>query len=291
MGFKDMNRAFKIDLPNLNGMTMLAARSVLNIVAAATDDKTHETFVSRATIAKRTGAGESTVKRALDALEALGLISRQIRYRENGSHSSNLIRFTPEGFTETPVGFVEDQGGVHGDPLPPFTENPPGVQGDPPIYQSEDQSEDQSSSSAFQAFWNIWPRKLDWTGSREAWNEATKDALSETILAAARAYAENPAKPETRYIPGPAKWLSRKGWLETLAAPSPQEEPRKRYRFDLETAEPMQTVQPGSDCGPRRHLRQPDGTCRLCEQRDIPEWDAWEPPKPRTIPKNEEWMY
>ncbi|MFZ8758627.1 hypothetical protein ACO03V_14520 [Microbacterium sp. HMH0099] len=52
---------------------------------------------------------------------------------------------------------------------------------------------------------------------------------------------------------------------------------KKRHQFTAETAQTMQTVQPGSDCGAGKHLLQPDGTCRACDRRQIA--------------KNDEWMY
>lgn len=291
MGFKDMNRAYTVDIPPVKGITPLAMRSVLNIVAAATDDKTHETFVSRKTIGERSGGTPTTVKRALEALERLGMISREERFRKNGSQSSSLIRFTPGGSSTDQEGSSEDQRGVRHGPLPRSSTDPRGVLSSPPIYQSEDQSNDQSSSTGFDVFWEIWPKKLNWEASREAWIEATKHASEETILRAARDYASSPSKPEFRYIPGPVKWLGRRGWMESL--PTDQQQTPGHFNFNTNTfgTSQMQTVQPGSDCGPRRHLRQPDGTCRACEQRDIPENEAWEPPRPRAIEKNDEWMY
>lgn len=296
MGFKDMNRAFKVEIPPVDGITLLALRSVLNIVAAATDDKTHETFVSRATIGARSGARPTTVKRALEALERLGMISREIRYRENGSQSSSLIRFTPGGSSRDQGGSSVDRVGVLHGPPPGFSTDPPGVLHGPPyIDQSEDQSLDQSSTSDFDAFWDLWPKQLDWKGALTAWNEALKHTDAATILRAARDYRDSPGRPEYKFIPGPSRWLDRRGWLESLPEPPKPDKPRKRYQFNDETAEPMQTVQHGSDCGPGKHLRQPDGTCRVCDRRDIPEEEAFDlapiVAASRTIPKNDEWMY
>ena len=44
------------------------------------------------TIAAELRLSRSTVKRALDDSCGAGLISREFRWRENGSHSSNLYR-------------------------------------------------------------------------------------------------------------------------------------------------------------------------------------------------------
>ena len=44
------------------------------------------------TIALELGLSRSTVKRALDDLYGAGLLTRELRWRENGSLSSNLYR-------------------------------------------------------------------------------------------------------------------------------------------------------------------------------------------------------
>lgn len=44
------------------------------------------------TIAADLGLSRSTVKRALEDLYGAGLLTREFRWRENGSHSSNLYR-------------------------------------------------------------------------------------------------------------------------------------------------------------------------------------------------------
>jgi len=50
MGFRDAQRAYDIELPDVPGVTALAMRSVLNVVALATDDENQQTFVSHSTI-------------------------------------------------------------------------------------------------------------------------------------------------------------------------------------------------------------------------------------------------
>lgn len=51
---------------------------------------------------------------------------------------------------------------------------------------------------------------------------------------------------------------------------------RHQFNSRPEPALHMQTVQPGSDCGPGKHLRQPDGSCRACVARDIPEREGFQ---------------
>ena len=51
-----------------------------------------ESWYAIGTIAADLGLSRSTVKRALDDLYGAGLLTREPRWRENGSHSSNLYR-------------------------------------------------------------------------------------------------------------------------------------------------------------------------------------------------------
>lgn len=48
------------------------------------------------TIARELKLSPRTVQRAIRDLEKAGLVARQYRYRENGSHSSNLYRLVRE---------------------------------------------------------------------------------------------------------------------------------------------------------------------------------------------------
>ena len=53
-------------------------------------DKEGKCWPAIPTIARELGISRSTVKRALDDLIKAGYLKKEFRYRENGSHSSNL---------------------------------------------------------------------------------------------------------------------------------------------------------------------------------------------------------
>ena len=82
--FEYMERAFSSELRP-------RARLVLQVLVLHCN-KEGECFPSIKTIAAKCGYGISTVKRALDDLYGAGLLTREPRWRENGSHSSNLYR-------------------------------------------------------------------------------------------------------------------------------------------------------------------------------------------------------
>lgn len=68
-------------------------------------------------------------------------------------------------------------------------------------------------------------RRVNLPDARRAWSKATKQADPCVIVAAARAYAEDPNLPETRYIPHPATWLNRESWLNGPCPPRNEVEP------------------------------------------------------------------
>ncbi len=53
-------------------------------------DRDKSCWPSIPTIARELGISRSTVKRALDDLISAGYLRKEYRYRENGSHTSNL---------------------------------------------------------------------------------------------------------------------------------------------------------------------------------------------------------
>ncbi|NBK91705.1 helix-turn-helix domain-containing protein [bacterium 1XD21-13] len=53
-------------------------------------DKEGKCWPAIPTIARELGISRSTVKRALDDLIKAGYLKKEFRYRENGSHTSNL---------------------------------------------------------------------------------------------------------------------------------------------------------------------------------------------------------
>ena len=72
MGFKDADWAYELDLPTMQ-------KAVLVAICHRTDDDTHVTLVSHATIAKMIGVNRSTVTTAVGVLERLGIIVRERR--------------------------------------------------------------------------------------------------------------------------------------------------------------------------------------------------------------------
>ncbi len=83
----------------------------------------------------------------------------------------------------------------------------------------------ESSDSAFESFWAAYPRKTGKGAARKAFTGARLKAAADTILAG-EARAKWPADPQ--FIPHPATWLNREGWLDE---PSPATAPAEKGTF------------------------------------------------------------
>jgi len=70
---------------------------------------------------------------------------------------------------------------------------------------------ERTTPSAFDEFWETYPRKDDKPRARLAWTKAIKTTSSDTILAGARRYAEDPNR-DPAYTKYPATWLNNKSW-------------------------------------------------------------------------------
>lgn len=66
----------------------------------------------------------------------------------------------------------------------------------------------------FAEFWNHYPRKVGKRAAETAYRNATKRADESTILEGVKRYATDPNLPDPKFIPHPATWLNRDGWLD-----------------------------------------------------------------------------
>ena len=64
----------------------------------------------------------------------------------------------------------------------------------------------------FEAFWDIYPLKLDKRTAFKAFRSALKRVTLDEIMAGARKYANDPNLPEPRFIKHASTWLNGDGW-------------------------------------------------------------------------------
>lgn len=72
---------------------------------------------------------------------------------------------------------------------------------------------------SFDDFWAVWPRKDSKKTAQTAWARAIKKADPAAIVAAARAYAGSPHRPEKQFVPYGASWLNAERWNDPLPSP------------------------------------------------------------------------
>ena len=223
MGFTDANWAYGLDLP-------MAQKVVLAAVCQRTDDRTHTTLVGQQTVAEMIGASVDTVRRAVGALERLGIITRAKRHRANGARNSDAITvdvtYTAErlqGAEPTRQTTNKADSGDLPDSVQPPTRQSAGGNGVNQIDQPDNQSElipnDPEylgkwleSHRDFTQFWQVWPRKNAKKDAEKSWASAIKRASPQQIYDAAAVYAAHPHRPARQYVPYAATWLRSDRW-------------------------------------------------------------------------------
>jgi biotin operon repressor len=68
------------------------------------------------------------------------------------------------------------------------------------------------SDSEFDSFWSYYPKKVDKGAALRAFNRAVKKQDPDSVIAGAKAYAEDPNLPEKQFIKNPATWLNAEAW-------------------------------------------------------------------------------
>ena len=110
------------------------------------------------------------------------------------------------------------------------------------------QSEHAQSAHTFEHFWNVYPRKVGKSRAHKVFTKESKSTDPAEIIAGAQRLADDPNLPDKTFIPHPATWLSRAGWLdepypqrETKPADKPTPQPPK---FDRAAAINPEAVPP-----------------------------------------------
>ncbi|ALJ20398.1 helix-turn-helix domain-containing protein [Microbacterium sp. No. 7] len=172
-------------------------------------------FPSQAKIAEESGLSERTVRRMMKHLEDLGVIDRHSRRGSEGRATSKT-----DGYTLHPNGRFEGSGNLSGRSKGPDTEGQATGQEQQwaPLIEVDREEVDKASCS-FDDFWAVWPRKDAKKSAQAAWARAIKKAAPETVVAAARAYAESPHRPEKQFVPYGATWLNGERWNDPTPEP------------------------------------------------------------------------
>ena len=181
-------------------------------------------------LAEMTGYSEKTVERAIDDLEAGGLIGRERRNGRGGYRTSNLYRLAlPNGQGDGKAKPSESRVGDARltDSVSVPNRQSDGAEENPQIEPPEEPTDilaplvlvPTGEGDRFDEFWQVYPRKAAKPDARKAWVKAVAKVGAEAVLVAVRAYAASPNLPERQYIPYPATWLNREGWEDEAPAP------------------------------------------------------------------------
>ena len=213
----------------------MAQKVVLAAICQRTDDRTHTTLVGQQTVAGMIGASIDTVRRAVGALERLGILSRAQRHRPNGARNSDAITvdvtYTAESQSGTePRRQTANQAESSDlpDSVQPPTQQSAGGNGVNQIGQPEDQLDllavPAEPAVTFEDFYAIWPRKMKPADAARAWKSAIRREKPERILQVATEYANHPHRPSKQFVPYPASWLNADGWKNEMPeAPEPEQ--------------------------------------------------------------------
>ena len=216
------------------------------VIVALADFADHEwsCFPSQERLAQMTGQGVRTVRRHLDRLEEVGLISRESRRGKGGQRTSDryyLQAAKMAGSEQEPTGQImqNQPAKLAGEPLvePPVEEMPTSTVGDVLLVDATPALDpnrpapkttpvallDEEFASSW---WSTYPRKVAKETARRAYRMARRKASLDDLLAGVEAYVRN--KPDWADYAYPASWLNGGRWAdehETAPATSARTEP------------------------------------------------------------------
>ena len=164
-------------------------------------------------LAKFNGCGRDAIRSTVRELEEAGYLTRRQDRSEKGEFAETIWD-TSEPVTVSPV-----------------TENPTTVN---PTYKKTKEKNTNNKntygnailSEAFETFWAYYPRKVGKAAARDKFLKHAKENMT-AILDGAYRLSIDPNLPPTQYVPYPATWLSREGWLDE-PYPKREEKPWER---------------------------------------------------------------
>lgn len=146
-------------------------------------------------LATANGCGRDAIRAAVQELEQAGYLRRSQIRADNGAFDATIWE-TCEPSPENPS------------PAEPSPVNPT-----PKKNNEKKTNEKKSIDDFFELFWGIYPRKVGKLAARKIFDRMQLDTAAEVIEGAKR-FAADPNLPETMFIPHPATWLNRGGWLD-----------------------------------------------------------------------------
>lgn len=160
---------------------------------------------SISTLARYANASERSVKRDIQELVQLGELKVELQNAPTKhQYKTNLYWITiSSGVTDSASGVTDwvsrgDSSGKSG-VTAVGTQN---------IIRTIREPSLKSDLEGFDAFWNLYPKKVAKADALKAWNKATKKKTADELIALTKAYSESKL-PDQQYIPYPASWLNK----------------------------------------------------------------------------------
>lgn len=193
------------------------------LALADTANDTGECWPGVEHLADKTLISERQVRRHLDALERLGLLTRRRRRRPDGNlgtyryqlaMTSGHPRPVDQRTSTTALPDIHDRPTGH--PRPVDHRTPTSAQNHHYRTTSEPS---ENTPSPFDAFWNAFPRKVGKPTAQRAYNQHVDDHTA--VMAGLTAWVTYWATLDNQqYVPHPTTWLNRHGWLDQPPAPT-----------------------------------------------------------------------
>lgn len=194
-----------------------AWKAVLLVIADAAHTDGTNCYMKYATIAEDAECSLPTVKRAVPAMIAAGILKG---HPGDLAVEMNDVIVLRAGVTTTPRRHHPD---TKGDQAPPRPAGSPrhrpvsprdseGVTTTPLYEPVKNRS---TTDSCFDEFWTVYPLRKSKGQARTAWAKAVKKEQPEAIIAAAARYRDDPSR-KPNYTAHAATWLNGERWLDEV---------------------------------------------------------------------------
>ena len=167
------------------------AKLLLVALADRADKDTGQCWPSLARLCEDTEMSMATVTRRLHYLEEHRFIQREQRDQKSTLYTLSL--------TERPLSLAE--------------RTPSLSQRDEPITMNLSEN-NKNMLIDFEAFWQVYPRKVGKGQARLAFKTALRKATKDELVSAASTYAESVRSTEQNFIPHASTWLNGERWLD-----------------------------------------------------------------------------
>ena len=209
------------------------AKFLLVSLADRAGKDSHQCWPSLGRIQKDTGISHSSIARKLKMLEEAGFILRTQR-----NQRSTLYTLNPQKVSQTGDESLSQTGTT----LSHTDTHPSPTQTHEPISKNQEGTSNSTGSAilkkavtsrvnnteplepgfslevlsneTFEAFWNLYPKKVAPGRARTAMVSALNKATPKEIIAGAKDFSTRNQSSDLKYLPNPAAWLDGEQWLD-----------------------------------------------------------------------------